>query len=56
MIKKGRITKEGQIIEKLNKPLRKVAYAGEYVIFAILILIALKNIIYSMINRKMKLV
>lgn len=32
-----------QVIEKWNYPLRKVAYASEYFVFTVLILVALKN-------------
>ncbi len=32
-----------QIIEKLNKPLRKVAHASEYLILTILLIVALMN-------------
>lgn len=42
-----------QVIDKLNKPLRKVAHASEYLIFTILIIIALK---YSGVNIKIKII
>ena len=32
-----------QVIEKLNKPLRKVAHASEYLILTILLIVALTN-------------
>ena len=32
-----------KFIEKINKPLRKVAHASEYCVFAVILIIALKN-------------
>lgn len=36
-------SKMKQVIEKLNKPLRKVAHASEYLILTILLIVALTN-------------